>query len=98
MPGRREIQRLVEHGESYEEVGRRYGLPPGRVYLIATGRPADGSDAPQPDNWRPGVLTSSQHLSNPPHENPTKRDEIRRWILSRVNRDHQAVTAAEKNG
>ena len=42
---RRDVLTLVETGMAYEDVGRRLGIHPGLAYMIATGLPADGSDA-----------------------------------------------------
>jgi monoamine oxidase len=57
MPTRAQVcTALVEDGD-YGRVGRTWGIPAGRVYLIATGRPADGSG---------GQDSRAQALVNPP--------------------------------
>lgn len=62
--------------------------------MIATGEPADGSDTmTEEEAKRPGFLPSSQHLSNPPHENPTAKDSVADWLKSRVASDEQMRTA-----
>ena len=90
------IQSMVEANLSYEEIGRRLGIAPGLAYLIATGLPADGSDAPSARaHDRPGFLGSSQHLANPPvPENPTSRERVRRWVHARVAADPAMRAAA----
>ncbi|MEX0429303.1 hemerythrin domain-containing protein [Nocardioides sp. DS6] len=95
---RAEILRLVAAKVSYDEIGRRLGIAPGLAYLIATGLPADGSDAPTADahEW-PGFLGSSQHLANPePAENTTSREAVRRWVHARVEADAAMREAAAR--
>jgi hemerythrin-like domain-containing protein len=89
MPSREQVLRLLRAGLGYDDVGRRLGVRPGLAYLIATGLPADGGDAPTPhDRGRPGMLASSQALANPqPADNPTSKDSVLRWIKVRVERD-----------
>jgi hypothetical protein len=41
-------------------------------------------------------LPSSQHLSNPPHENPTSKESVRAWIKARVAADPQMRSAARQ--
>ncbi len=45
MTTRAQVLELMETGTTYEEEGSRLGIPPGQVYLVATGIPADGGDA-----------------------------------------------------
>lgn len=89
---------MVESGLSYEEIGRRLGIAPGLAYLIATGMPADGSDAPSAHaHERTSFLGSSQHLANPqPAENTTARDTVRRWVHQRVEADAAMREAAAR--
>lgn len=60
---------------------------PGRAHLIATGRPADGSQSEGQD--------SAQHLVNPRTHNPTSRSEVHAWIQRRVAADAQMRAARE---
>ncbi|HEY2269874.1 MAG TPA: hemerythrin domain-containing protein [Streptosporangiaceae bacterium] len=85
---------MIDRGLNYQAVGRRLGISPGQAYLIATGRPADGSDAPpgHPD----GALASSQHLANPPHENPASSEPVLDWIAARVAADRPMQAAAAR--
>lgn len=94
MASREQVRELIDRGLDYEAVGRRLGVPPGQAYLIATGRPADGSDAPpgHPD----GALASSQHLANPPHENPASSEPVLDWIAARVAADRPMQEAAAR--
>ncbi len=95
MATRTQVLELVEAGMDYETVGRRLAIPPGLAYLIATGMPADGGDNhPETERQRPGVLPSSQHLCNPPPENPTSRQVVRDWISGRVAADPAMRRAA----
>jgi Hemerythrin HHE cation binding domain len=93
---RREILTLLEEGVAYAEIGRRLDIHPGLAYLVATGLPADGSDAPQlAARERPGFLPSSQHLSNPlPVVNPVQRSSTLEWIRGRVAADEPMRLAA----
>jgi hypothetical protein len=75
MPTRADVLELLEKGETYATVGRALGIAPGKAYMIATGRPADG--APDGD----------QTLVNPPAHNPTKKPEIVAWVRERARRD-----------
>ncbi len=94
MPTREQVRRLLDRGLDYQGAARQLGIPPGQVYLIATGVPADGSDAiTEEEAKRPGFLPSSQHLSNPPYENPTIKDPVADWLKSRVASDEQMRTA-----
>ena len=95
-PRRAEVLALLDGGASYDEVGERLGVHPGLAYLIATGLPADGSDAPSADaRERPGVLSTSQHLSNPaPVHNPTAKSSVHDWVRRRAAADEQMQRAA----
>jgi hypothetical protein len=64
--------------------------------MIATGLPADGGDALAPEDYeRPGMLEgSSQHLVNPGHENPTKKEHVLEWVKVRAHSDPQMLLAA----
>jgi hypothetical protein len=86
---RAQVLGLIEGGRSYDEVGPELGIPPGQAYMIATGLPADGSMALSPEERvRPGMLgESTQHLSNPPHVNPTTHPRVLAWIRERAARD-----------
>lgn len=98
MPTQRQVRISLELGADYEEVGRRWGVPPGQAYLIATGLPADGSDSLAPEDLdRPGLLPgSSQHLSNPPHENPTRKEHVLEWVRRRALADTQMQAASRR--
>ncbi|HZP49974.1 hemerythrin domain-containing protein [Actinocrinis sp.] len=89
MPTRESILTLVRSGLSYPQIGERLGVPPGLAYLIATGLPADGGDAPGPEtDKRPGALsTSTQHLSNPKSILPQRDEETAAWIRERAMAD-----------
>jgi len=94
VPTREQVRRLLDGGLDYQAAGRELGIPPGQVYLIATGVPADGSDTvTEEEAKRPGFLPSSQHLANPPHENPTSKDSVAAWLKARVAADGQMRAA-----
>lgn len=89
MPTRESILNLVRSGLSYPQIGERLGVTPGLAYLVATGLPADGGDAPGPESEkRPGALpTSTQHLSNPKAIVPQRDEETEAWIRERALAD-----------
>jgi len=93
---REQVQALLDEGLDYEAVGERLGIPPGQAYLIATGMPADGADAPPDQGSRRGVLPTSQHLANPPYENPTRSELVHDWIAARVAGDAQMREAGAR--
>jgi hemerythrin-like domain-containing protein len=94
VPTREQVRQLLDGGLDYQAAGQRLGIPAGQAYLIATGVPADGGDTITGEEaQRPGFLPSSQHLANPPHENPTAKDSVRAWLTARVAGDEQMRTA-----
>lgn len=64
-------------------------LPPGLAYLLEHGHAADGSHA---ENTEP-----TQHLVNPPVENPTEHEGVRSWVRSRVAADRQMRDAGGRS-
>ncbi len=62
-------------------------LPRGLAYLVAHGHAADGSHA---ENTEP-----TQHLVNPPHHNPTRRDVVDAWVRLRAQRGNPLTATAE---
>ncbi len=96
FPHRDEVLALVEAGVSYEDIGRRLGVNPGVAYLVATGLPADGSDAPSASTHdRPGLVATSQQLSNPPTGGSSTHQElVAAWIEQRVAADEPMRRAA----
>ena len=95
MTSRAQVLALVDRGHSYEEIGARLGIAPGLAYLLATGMPADGSDAPSAGlQERRGLLASSQHLADPqPADNPTGRSTVHDWVRRRATTDAQMRSA-----
>ena len=89
MPTRAQVLELLEAGHSYETAGRALHIPPGQAFMIATGLPADGSDAPHPDELRdkPVLPGSSQHLVNPAPFNPTRDETVVAWVQKRAARE-----------
>ena len=88
MATRDQVLELLDHGHSYETAAKELGLPAGQVFMIATGLPADGGDGPAPEELENKRLLpgSSQHLVNPPAFNPTRSDEVLRWVRDRAKR------------
>jgi hypothetical protein len=86
---RAQVLELVGQGRSYELAGARLGITAGQAYMIATGFPADGSNALSPeDREREGVVAdSTQRLSNPPVVSSTVSPEVLAWIKERAARD-----------
>jgi hypothetical protein len=91
------VRLLLSAGLDYPTVAERLGIPAGQAYLIATGRAADGSDTPADGEPRgDGLLASSQHLANPPQENPTGSESVHEWIRARAAADAAMRRAAEQ--
>jgi hypothetical protein len=78
VPSKEQVNALVAQGLDYPEIGRRLGIPAGQAYLIGTGTPVDD-----------GHAGNAQHLANPPHDNPTRRQIVHDWIAGRVAADEQ---------
>jgi hemerythrin superfamily protein len=97
VPTREQVRRLLDSGLDYTSAGQRLGIPAGQAYLIATGRPADGGDAPPPgEARRGGLLATSQHLASPPAESPTGSGSVKEWIAGRVAADAPMREAARR--
>ncbi|MHB8532925.1 MAG: hypothetical protein ACYDC2_09410 [Solirubrobacteraceae bacterium] len=79
MVTRAQVLELLEEGHSYETAARELHIPAGRAFMIATGVPADGSEQVTPG--------STQHLSNPPHSNPTRKEHVLQWVRERARRE-----------
>ena len=94
MASKEQVRALLDSGLDYAAVGQRLGIPPGQAYLIATGRAADGGDAPP--GHPPGALGASQHLANPPYENPASSESVLEWIAARVAADRPMRDAAAR--
>jgi hypothetical protein len=99
VPTREQVRALLDEKLDYRAVGQRLGIPACLAYMIATGRPADGGDTPsQREIEAGGLLASSQHLANPPHENPTVSKAVQEWIRARVAADTPAPETADHKG
>lgn len=91
------MRKLLDQGLDYSSAASELGIPAGQAYLIATGRPADGSDTPsaqEQESSQGKLLAASQNLANPPHRSPTGSTTVRDWIAARVAADEQMRTAA----
>jgi hypothetical protein len=78
MPTREQIRAALDRDADFARIGHQWGIPPGRAYLIATGRPADASD---------GVDGRAQALVNPREVNPTGRADVHEWMKVRAYSD-----------
>ena len=99
LPTREQVRKLLDQGLDYRTAASELGIPAGQAYLIATGRPADGSDTPSAQEQESSggkLLAASQNLASPPHDNPTGSKTVRDWIAARVAADEQLRTAAAK--
>ncbi|MFE0764192.1 hemerythrin domain-containing protein [Streptomyces smyrnaeus] len=99
MPSRNQLLPMVRDGSSYEEIGRRFGIPAGQAYMIVTGLSADGSDVLEADALagREGLLEgSSQPLANPPTKVPTRDEETEAWLRRRAGADAPMRAAAAR--
>jgi hypothetical protein len=94
-------ERLVRHalrdghdheGQDYERAAARLGIPPGRAYMIATGRPADGSTPGEPLGSR------AQSLVNPREVNPTSRDDVHEWLRRMAHSDASMRQGRDSTG
>jgi len=99
-----QVLTLLEEGLDIEAAAERLGVPPGLAYLVATGRPADGSETGEERSdeadggrpLRPGAAPGSiQQLVNPPAVNPTRKEEILVWLRHRAAADAQMRHAAD---
>src|SRR5581483_9931403 len=95
MASREQVRQLLAQGLDYRAAGRELRISAGQAYMIATGRPADGSDSIPDEEMarRDDLLPASQHLANPPHHNPTTKEQVRAWIKARVAADEQMRAA-----
>lgn len=76
-------------GQDWESVGRELGISPGLAYMIASGIPADGSDALDRDG-RLGAgpsPSSPQALVNPRSHNPVRNERVEVWVAERAARE-----------
>lgn len=89
MATREQVQRLLDAGYSYEVAARALRIPAGQAFMIATGLPADGSEAPTPEELagKPPVPASTQQLLNPPAHNPTRKPHLLEWVRERAHRE-----------
>jgi hypothetical protein len=90
MTGRSEVVALARCGVRFEALGRHFGMPPGRAYLVAVGHPADDSDAASDrDSYQVGILreSSTQYLCNPPSVSVVSHPAVHRWMEARALRD-----------
>jgi hypothetical protein len=89
MASREQVEEHLSRGLTYEEAGRELGIAPGRVFLIATGLPADSSAATTPGELdrRGAPQRSTQHLVGPPSDAPTRSESVLRWVRERAARE-----------
>jgi hypothetical protein len=86
MATRAQIRELLDEGHSYVTAARKLRIAPGEAYLVATGRPADGSDGRWFDG-RTAQPVSPQTLVGPPPVNPTRNSEVDAWVRERAARE-----------
>jgi hypothetical protein len=99
MPAQEAALRLVEEGHTYQEAGLRLGVPPGLVYLAATGVATDSSAGLSPaDRSRPGLLAAPQGLSIPRTEAPDRSAHVRAFLRVRAGADWQMQAAKARQG
>jgi hypothetical protein len=84
-----QLAQIGDDARAYDEAGRRLGISPGLAYLLATGRPADGSgtaaDAAPPTDAP--LLSSPQALANPSAVKPAADPKVRTWMRERAARE-----------
>jgi hypothetical protein len=82
VPSKQQVlDALRRSGDDLAAAGRELGIPPGQVHMLATGLPADGTDASA------GPLDSPQRLVNPAQHNPLRKEHVVRWVRERAARD-----------
>jgi hypothetical protein len=84
MATREQLRTLLDDGRSIEQAADELGIPAGRAFMIATGRPADGGD---PLDHAPGDPDSPQALVNPRAHNPLTNDAVMSWVRRRAARE-----------
>ena len=72
---------------SYETAARMLDVPTGLVFMIATGRPADGGPAPVQPDPQVAAPSSPQRLVNPPLYHPARKQEVIDWVRWRAERE-----------
>ena len=93
MGVRDQILREVAGGgdpiEAWRRAARAAGMRPGKAYLTATGRPADGGDSVAPEEFEQHAMIrgGAQALLGVPHHNPTRNDVTMSWVRQRAARD-----------
>ncbi len=86
MATRSQVQRLLDEGLDYAETAGRLAIAPGEAYLLATGRPADGSDSRYFTDPR-DLPSSPQRLLGPPPVNPMRHPDVDAWVRDRARRE-----------
>jgi hypothetical protein len=66
---------LLSAGHDHATAGAELGVPAGQAFLIATGRPADGTD------------TAAQALGGVPAFNPLTKAHVMPWVRERARRE-----------
>jgi hypothetical protein len=89
MAMRAQVQRLLDEGHDYLTAADRLGIAPGEAYLLATGRPADGSDSRYFTDPR-DLPSSPQRLVGPPPVNPMRHPAVDAWVRERARRELSA--------
>ena len=86
MATRAQARALLDEGHSFQTAARELGLSAGATFMLATGVPADGSDAPTAEQaaWMPA---STQHLVGVPAFNPTSDPHVLPWVRERAARE-----------
>lgn len=98
MPTREQALRAYRQHGDYSAASGELGIPAGQAYLIATGLPADGGDAPSPEQQdRPGALPGSTQAlvyTGQGVRNPASQQHVREWIRQRAAADGPMQAAA----
>ncbi|HET9125585.1 MAG TPA: hypothetical protein VFN65_11935 [Solirubrobacteraceae bacterium] len=93
MATRAQVQRLLDEDHDFRTAAARLGITPGEAYLLATGRPADGSDSRYFSDPRQ-LPSSPQRLVGPPPVNPSRHPIVDAWVRERARRDLRAEASA----
>ena len=89
MASREHVNELLGRGLGYEAAGRELGIPPGLVFMIATGLPADSSAATPPGELerRGAPQAGTQQLVGPPVAATVGSESLLRWVRERALRE-----------
>lgn len=98
MPTRDEVISAVRARRDYFAAAGDLHVPAGQAYMVATGQPADGSDAYPPEEAHGELILSGSTQVLVYHdaaaENPVTKSHVHAWLKRRAAQDAQMRSAA----